>query len=103
MGIQFTIQNNTFNDDSAVMKNCTISDGNSADQYSEFIEELNDIKKQIETNTRLYEAIIKLEDALSEKDNSKISKVVSNYVSEFSQTFFSSIASTALMAFLSKL
>lgn len=103
MGIQFTIQNNTFNDDSAVMKNCTISDGNSADQYSEFIEELNDIKKQIETNTRLYEAIIKLEDALSQKDNSKISKVVSNYVSEFSQTFFSSMASTALMAFLSKL
>lgn len=102
MGIQFTIQNNTFNDDSAVMKNCTISDGNSADQYSEFIEELNDIKKQIETNTRLYEAIIKLEDALSRKDNSKISKVVSNYVSEFSQTFFSSMASTALMAFLSK-
>lgn len=102
MGIQFTIQNNTFNDDSAVMKNCTISDGNSADQYSEFIEELNDIKKQIETNTRLYEAIIKLEDALSQKDNSKISKVVSNYVSEFSQTFFSSMASTALMAFLSK-
>lgn len=103
MGIQFTIQNNTFNDNSTVMKSCTISDGNSTDQYYKCIEELNNLKKQIETNTRLYEAIIKLEDALSQKDNLKISKVVSNYISEFSQTFFSSMASTALMEFLSKL
>lgn len=84
------------------MKACKIIEKNSTEEYVYYQKELSDLKKQINNNDKLYEAITSLEYALSQRDKPKISKTLLNYANEFSQTFFTSIASTALLEFLSK-
>lgn len=102
MSIQFTIQHNTFNDESSIIKECKITEKNPTTEYADYKKELSDLKKQINTNDKLFEAITALEYALSQRDKPKISKILLNYATEFSQTFFTSIASTALLEFISK-
>lgn len=102
MGIHITIQNNTFSDKSAAIKDCSFSETSSTDKYFDYIKELNELKEQVNSNEKLYEALTELKTALSEKNKPKISDVVLSYASEFSQTFFTGIASSALLDFISK-